>query len=80
VAAHKGVVFAVNLGLDCGFVLAGLTAITASRLSVDHPDRWLAGGIATVIQGVFAGLIDLTGTLAARRAHRRALLALSSVP
>jgi hypothetical protein len=80
VAEHKGVVFAVNLGLDGGFVFAGLTAITASRLTIDHPDRWLAGGIAAVVQGVFAGLIDLMGTLAARRAHRRALHALSSVP
>jgi hypothetical protein len=76
-AEKKGVVFAINLGLDCGFVFAGLTAITASRLSVDHADRWLAGGIATVVQGVFAGVIDLLGTLAARRAHRRAQPALS---
>jgi hypothetical protein len=80
VAEHKVVVFAVNLGLDCGFILAGLTAVTASQLNVDHADRWLAGGIATVVQGVFAGLIDLMGTLAARRAYRRALHALSSVP
>jgi len=75
VSEKKGLVFAVNLGLDCGFIFAGLAAITASRLGVDRSERWLGGGVATVVQGVFAGIVDLVGTLAAHRAHRRALAA-----
>jgi hypothetical protein len=78
VGEKKGVVFAVNLGLDCGFLLAGLTAVLASRMTIDHPDRWLAGGVASSVQGAFAGVIDLLGMLAARRAHRRALAALGT--
>jgi len=38
-----------------------------------HPGRWLGGGVATVTQGVFAAVVDLLGTLASRRAHRRTL-------
>ena len=73
VSEKKGVVFAVNLGLDGGFVFAGLTAILASQLNIDHSGRWLAGGVATVTQGLFAAIVDLLGTLASRRAHRRSL-------
>ncbi len=69
----KGVVFAVNLGFDAGFVFAGLTAIAASCLGVDHRQRWPGGGVATVTQGVFAAAVDLIGMLAAKRAHRLAL-------
>jgi hypothetical protein len=71
VSEKKGVVFAVNLGLDGGFIFAGLTAVVASHLNVDHSSRWLGGGVATVAQGVFAAVVDLLGTLASRRAHRR---------
>jgi hypothetical protein len=62
--------FAINLGLDGGYVLAGLAAVTASQLGVDHPDRWLAGGLAVVVEGVFLAGIDLAGTTIAHRRHR----------
>jgi hypothetical protein len=69
----QSLVYAVNLGLDVGYALAGLTAILASQLGVDHPDRWLAGGIATVVQALPVMAVDLTGVLATRRAQLRAL-------
>jgi hypothetical protein len=72
-AAGVAGVLAVNLGFDAGFMFAGLTAVAASRLGVDHRDRWLGGGVATVTQGVFAAAVDLIGMLAAKRAYRPAL-------
>ena len=65
--------FAINLGLDGGYVLAGLAAVLASQLGVDHPDRWLAGGLAAVIQGVFLAGVDAAGMTIANRRHRRLL-------
>jgi hypothetical protein len=66
-AQKKALVFGVNLGLDVGYVMGGATAVLASRLGADHPERWLAGGSAAMIQGVALGVIDLVGVLAARR-------------
>ena len=61
--------FGINLGLDGGYILAGLAAILASQLGADHPDRWLAGGVATVIQGVFLAGVDTSAMIIANRRH-----------
>ena len=65
--------FGINLGLDGGYILAGLAAIVASQLGADHPDRWLAGGVATLIQGVFLAGVDTTAMLVANRRHAAVL-------
>jgi hypothetical protein len=67
-AAHKkALVFGINLGLDVGYAMGGSVAILASALGADHPDRWLAGGTAALIQGVALAVIDLVGVLAANK-------------
>ncbi len=65
----KATVFALNLGLDVGYITGGSVAILASQLGVDHSGRWLAGGSAAAIQGLALGVIDLVGMLAAQRIH-----------
>jgi hypothetical protein len=59
---RQTILFAVNAGLDGGYILGGLAAVLASRLGVDHPDRWLGGGIAMAVQGVLALAVDVTAT------------------
>jgi hypothetical protein len=67
-SAHKkALVFGINLGLDVGYAMGGSVAMLASALGVDHPDRWLAGGTAVLIQGVALAVIDLVGVLAANQ-------------
>ncbi len=67
------VLFAINLGLDVGYVLAGAAAIIASQLHADHDTRWLGGGIASCVQGVFNTTLDLALVLNANRRHRQLL-------
>ena len=70
-AAHKkAVVFALNLGLDVAYVTGGSVAILASQLGVDHPARWLAGGLAAAAGGWPAlGASTRWGALAAQKVH-----------
>jgi hypothetical protein len=72
-AHHEEVLFAINLGLDVGYAIGGVAAILASQLGADHPDRWMAAGVATVVQAVALAAIDLAGTVAASRAFQRRL-------
>ena len=69
-AQKDTVLFGINLGLDVGYVLAGSAAIIASQLGADHSSRWLAGGVATCVQGAFNVAIDLALVLNSNRHHR----------
>ena len=79
IAEHHAdaILFGVNLGLDGGYILAGLAAVLASQLGVDHSYRWLGGGAASAIQGAFLLGVDLTGMTIANRRHRKLLEALA---
>ena len=72
-SSREAVVFGVNLGLDLAYLMASATAILASQLGVDNPDRWLAGGVTGAVQAVFLLGIDVAGVLIARRTHERLL-------
>jgi len=64
---------ALNLGL--GFAYAGVagTAILASQLGVDHPNRWLGSGVAIGVQALFLIAVDYIG-LERSAAYHRALV------
>lgn len=51
----------VNLGLDCAYFAVGTLAIITSRTGVEHPNRWLASGVAVVVQSLFLVGVDLIG-------------------
>jgi len=67
---RESVGHAINLGLDGAYLGVGGTAILASQLGVDHPNRWLASGIAIGVQAVFLVGIDLTGLTRSQIYHR----------
>lgn len=66
---RESVGHAVNLGLDCGYIGIGTVAIIASRAGADHPNRWLASGVAIIVQSVFLVAIDLIGLQNSHRYH-----------
>ena len=72
-------VFALNLGLDAGYVMAGAAAAASSAFGVEHPDRWLGGGLATVAQGLLLIAIDTVGFTRARGYQSAALDALGGM-
>jgi hypothetical protein len=51
----------------------GGTAILASQLGVDHPNRWLASGTAIGVQSLILVAIDLVGVMRSGRYHERFL-------
>ncbi len=61
---------AVNLGLGAGYLGVGAAAILASRLGVDHPNRWLGSGVAIGAQAIFLVAIDWVGLRRAAHFHR----------
>lgn len=61
---------AINLGLGAAYLAVAGTAILASRLGVDHPDRWLGSGVAVGVQALFLVGIDYVGLRRASRFHR----------
>lgn len=70
---RESVAQALNLGLDCAYLAAGGTAILASQLGVDHPNRWLASGTAIGVQSLVLVAIDLVGVTSSGRYHERFL-------
>jgi hypothetical protein len=70
---RESVAQALNLGLDCAYLAVGATAILASQLGVDHPNRWLASGTAIGVQSLILVAIDLVGVMGAGRYHERFL-------
>ena len=67
---RESVGHAVNLGLNCAYAGVGGTAILASRLGVDHPNRWLASGLAVGFQAIFLIGIDFVGLARSLHYHR----------
>ena len=67
---RESVGHAINLGLDGAYLGIAGTALLASQLGVDHPNRWLASGIAIGTQALFLGAIDLTGLMRSQTYHR----------
>jgi hypothetical protein len=63
--------FAVNLGLDVGYLLAAGAAILASQLGVDNSQRWLAGGVSAGVQALFLIGVDAAGVVHTGRMHAR---------
>lgn len=76
---QEGWVFALNLGLDVGYLMAGAVGAAASGFVVEHPDRWLAGGLAAAAQGLLLVVIDSVGLARARRWQSTALSQLSAL-
>jgi hypothetical protein len=70
---RESVAQALNLGLDCAYLAVGATAILASQLGVDHPNRWLASGTAIDVQSLVLVAIDLVGVWSSGRYHERFL-------
>jgi len=60
---------AINLGLDCGYLGVAGTAILASQLGVEHPNRWLGSGVAIGVQALFLVGVDLVGLTRSRSYH-----------
>lgn len=69
----EGIAYALNLGLDIAYLSSGLTAVAASQLGAEHPERWLAGGLSVSLQALFLVGIDLAGLRQAGRLHERLL-------
>ncbi len=67
---RESVAHAINLGLGCAYAGVGGTAILASRLGVDHPDRWLASGVAIGVQAAFLIGVDFIGVTRSAGFHR----------
>ncbi|MFO0549143.1 MAG: hypothetical protein U0271_12200 [Polyangiaceae bacterium] len=53
----------INLGLAIAYAIGGGTAILASQLGVDQPQRWLASGISICGQAVMLVVLDALGTV-----------------
>lgn len=66
---RESVGHAINLGLAGAYAAVGGMAIGVSRAGVDHPDRWLASGIAISSQAVFLATVDLLGMAKSKGYH-----------
>lgn len=62
--------YRLMVGVDSAIIAAGAASAVVSRLGVEHPNRWLAGGLAVLAQGVLLLIVDSTGLLQSRRAER----------
>lgn len=60
---RESVGHAINLGLDFAYAGIGGALVMASQLGVEHPDRWLASGVAVIIEAAYLGVLDLVGLL-----------------
>jgi hypothetical protein len=67
---RESVGHAINLGLNCAYLGVGGTAVLASQLGVDHPNRWLASGAAIGVQALFLVAIDFIGLTRSSDYHR----------
>jgi hypothetical protein len=67
---RESVGHAINLGLDCAYLGVAGTAIVASQAGVDHPNRWLASGVAIGVQALFLVVIDWVGLARSANDHR----------
>jgi hypothetical protein len=66
---RESVGHAINLGLDCAYLGVAGTAVLASQLGVEHPNRWLASGAAIGFQALFLVGVDLIGLTRSRSYH-----------
>jgi len=73
---RESVGHAINLGLNCAYLGVAGTAVLASQLGVDHPNRWLASGAAIGFQALFLVGIDFIGLVRSAEYHRRFVLGL----
>ena len=69
----EGVAYSLNLGLDVAYLSSGLTAVLASQLGAEHPERWIAGGLSVSLQALFLVGIDVAGLLQSSRLQKRLL-------
>lgn len=73
---RESVGHAINLGLNCAYLGVAGTAVLASQLGVDHPDRWLASGAAIGFQALFLVGVDFIGLTRSQGYHRSFVLGL----
>ena len=70
-AGRMATIYAINLGLDVGYVLGGAVAVLAGGLNAPpSPHSWIGAGVAGIVGGVFLIGIDAAGMLAAQHAQR----------
>lgn len=74
---RESVGHAINLGLDAAYLGVGATAVAASQLGVDHPNRWLASGAAIGFQALFLVGVDFIGLRRSQVYHRAFVESLS---
>lgn len=67
---RESVGHAINLGLDGAYLAVAGTAVLASQLGVEHPDRWLGSGAAIGFQALFLVGVDLVGLTRSSGYHR----------
>jgi hypothetical protein len=67
---RESVGHAINLGLNCAYLGVAGTAVLASQLGVEHPNRWLASGAAIGFQALFLVGIDFIGLSRSHDYHR----------
>lgn len=67
---RESVGHAINLGLGGAYLGVGATAIVVSQVGVDHPNRWLASGVAIGIQAAFLLGVDFIGMTRSASYHR----------
>jgi hypothetical protein len=67
---RESVGHAINLGLNCAYLGVAGTAVLASQLGVEHPNRWLASGAAIGFQALFLVGIDFIGLTRSHDYHR----------
>lgn len=70
---RESVGHAINLGLDIAYLGVGGTAVLASQVGADHPNRWLASGVAIGVQSAFLLGVDLIGLSTSADYHRAVL-------
>lgn len=67
---RESVAHAINLGLGAAYLGVAGTAILASRLGVEHPNRWLGSGVAIGAQALFLVGVDFIGLSRSQDYHR----------
>lgn len=67
---RESVGHAINLGLGGAYLGVAGTAVLASQLGVDHPNRWLASGAAIAFQSLFLVGVDFIGLKQSQHYHR----------
>jgi hypothetical protein len=80
-AEQDATIYGVNLGLDVLYLSGGILGIVGSQAHFDdHPNRWLAAGIAITAQALFLGSYDATGVALNGARHAALLRALAPTP